>query len=655
MSILTFNDLSQSFGAFDLFSGISGSIEKGSKIGLVGPNGIGKTTLLRILVDSTSPKTGSINLARETQIGYLRQEAMLAFKGREHFTVRQEMERVFEHLTRMATDLESLENRMVNEPSNQAILDEYSQLQQTYETAGGYDYDQRIKRILDGLGFEPENWDTQLDHLSGGQRTRALLARLLLEEPDLLILDEPTNHLDIAAVEWLEGMLNAWDGAILIVSHDRYFLDTVATVIWEMSATEIEVYRGNYTAYANQREERWERRRKELEAEQAELEKEMDYIRKNIAGQRTSQAKGKWKRLNDKLGVDGQALVMWKTEEKVKQFLSQRVNNQRPQFKFKLKSANRSGNIVLRTKGLAVGFPGTTLFTADDIELLRLEVAALIGPNGCGKTTFLRTVLDNHPPIIGDVIHGASLKIGYFSQAHESLDLNNTILDELLRHQHMATSEARSYLGRFLFSGEDVHKKVSTLSGGERGRLALGILALQDANLLLLDEPTNHLDITAQELLQAVLEQFDGTILMVSHDRYLIDRLATQVWAVADGQMTVFKGNYKAFVAARTKEKEREEEAQKVEQAAAMPPKVQTQKAEKGGLSKNEQRKLEEKIVAVEAAIEQAETDIEAITAELETVSASGNFDKIQAVSQQYEEAQANLEQLMIEWESLAA
>ncbi|MEM9543654.1 MAG: ATP-binding cassette domain-containing protein [Cyanobacteria bacterium P01_E01_bin.42] len=384
MSILTFNDLSQSFGAFDLFSGISGSIEKGGKIGLVGPNGIGKTTLLRILVDSTSPKTGSINLARGTRIGYLRQEAMLAFKGREHFTVRQEMERIFEHLTQMAADLETLENRMADEPSNEEILEQYSQLQQTYEAAGGYDYDQRIKRILDGLGFEPENWDTQLDHLSGGQRTRALLARLLLEEPDLLILDEPTNHLDIAAVEWLEGMLNAWDGAILIVSHDRYFLDTVATMIWEMSATEIEVYRGNYTAYANQREERWERRRKELEAEQAELEKEMDYIRKNIAGQRTSQAKGKWKRLNDKLVVDGQALVMWKTEEKVKQFLSQRVNSQRPQFKFQLKSANRSGNIVLRTKDLAVGFPGTTLFTADDIELLRLEVAALIGPNGSG-------------------------------------------------------------------------------------------------------------------------------------------------------------------------------------------------------------------------------------------------------------------------------
>lgn len=649
MSILSFNDLSQSFGAFDLFSGIGGSVEYGSKIGVVGPNGVGKTTLLQLLVDNASPKTGSINLARDTRIGYLRQEAMLAFKGREHFTVRQEMERVFAHLTDMAAELETLENQMADNVSDQAFLQRYSELQQKFEAAGGYDYDQRIKRILDGLGFEAENWETQLDHLSGGQKTRALLARLLLEEPDLLILDEPTNHLDIAAVEWLEGMLNAWDGAILIVSHDRYFLDTVATVIWEMSPTEIEVYKGNYTAYANQREERWERRRKELEAEQAELEKEMDYIRKNIAGQRTSQAKGKWKRLNAKLGVDGQALVMWKTEEKVKQFLSQRINSDQRAFKLQLKSANRSGNIVLRTSDLEVGFPGTTLFKADDIELMRLEAAALIGPNGCGKTTFLKTVLEDHPAVAGKAIHGASLKVGYFSQAHDSLDHANTILDELLRHQHMATSEARAYLGRFMFSGDDVLKKVSTLSGGERGRLALSILALQDANFLLLDEPTNHLDITAQELLQAVLEAFDGTILMVSHDRYLIDRLATQIWSVADGRMTVFNGGYREFVVQRDRV-EAAEKAVKVEKTSA---KVAPPKTQGSGLSKNEQRKLEEKIAAVEASIEAAEAELETITAELETVSASGDYEKIQTVTQRYEVTQATLEQLMIEWEAL--
>ncbi|MFK7803152.1 MAG: ribosomal protection-like ABC-F family protein [Anaerolineae bacterium] len=650
MSVLSFKDLSQSFGAFDLFSGISGSIEHGSKIGLVGPNGIGKSTLLHILVDNASPKTGSINIARDTRIGYLRQEAMLAFKGREHFTVRQEMERIFEHLTDMAAELETLENQMAETPSDTDILTRYSMLQQKYELDGGYDYDQRIKRVLDGLGFEAENWDTRLDHLSGGQKTRALLARLLLEGPDLLILDEPTNHLDIAAVEWLEGMLNSYDGAILIVSHDRYFLDTVATVIWEMSATEIEVYRGNYTAYTNQREERWERRRKDLEAEQAEVAKEIDYIRKHIASQNTSQAKGKWKRLNARLNVDGQALVMWKTEERVKQFLAKRINSEHRAFNLQLRTANRSGNIVLRTKDLQVGFPGTTLFTADDIELLRQEVAALIGPNGCGKTTFLKTVLENHPAIAGQVIPGAAIKIGYFSQAHDSLDHSNTILDELLRHQYMMTSEARSYLGRFMFSGDDVLKKVSTLSGGERGRLALAILGLQDANFLLLDEPTNHLDITAQELLQAVLERFDGTILMVSHDRYLIDRLATQIWSVADGRMAVHTGNYREFLAQR----DQSQAAKKAATVTQQPKKVEAPKAEKSGLSKNEQRKLDEKIASIESAIEEAEAELETITSKLETVSATGDYEKIQAVTHDYEATQTTLEKLMIEWESLA-
>ncbi|MFT5197245.1 MAG: ATP-binding cassette subfamily F protein 3 [Candidatus Promineifilaceae bacterium] len=650
MSILSFNDLSQSFGAFDLFSGISGSIEHGSKIGLVGPNGVGKSTLLQILVDNASPKTGAINLAKETNIGYLRQEAMLAFKGREHFTVRQEMERIFVHLVELAAELETLEHQMGDNPSDLELLTRYSTLQQRYEIEGGYDYDQRIKRILDGLGFEPENWDTQLDHLSGGQKTRALLARLLLEEPDLLILDEPTNHLDIAAVEWLEGMLNSYDGSILIVSHDRYFLDTVATTVWEMSATEIEVYRGNYTAYANQREERWERRRKELEAEQAELEKEMDYIRKNIAGQRTSQAKGKWKRLNAKLGVDGQALVMWKTEEKVKQFLSQRVNSEQRAFNLQLKTVNRSGNIVLRTKDVAIGFPGATLFEADDIELMRLEVAALIGPNGCGKTTFLKTVLDSHPAISGHIVKGASLKVGYFSQAHDSLDHSNTILDELLRYKHMLVSEARAYLGRFMFSGDDVLKKVSTLSGGERGRLALSILALQDANFLLLDEPTNHLDITAQELLQAVLESFDGTILMVSHDRYLIDRLATQIWSISDGRLAVHTGSYREFLAKRDQDKIAEKEIS----IAQQPKKVELKPVKKAGLSKNKQRKIDEQIALIEASIAQVEAQLETITTELETVSVTGDYEKIQAVTHDYEATQANLEQLMIEWETFA-
>ena len=660
MSILSFNDLSQSFGAFDLFSGISGSIAQGDKIGLVGPNGVGKTTLLQILVGQVSSPDGSISMAKETRVGYLRQEAMQAFKGRETYTVQAEMERVFAHLHALRDELTRLEGEMAERPEDGEVLERYSTLQVRYERAGGYDYGQRIKRMLDGLGFEPEHWQTPLEHLSGGQRTRALLARLLLEEPELLILDEPTNHLDIDAVEWLEGLLNVWEGAILIVSHDRYFLDRVATTIWEMSATHIETYRGNYSAYTTQREERWERRAKELEAEQARLEKEMDYIRKNIAGQRTSQAKGKLKRLNRELGVDGQAFKLWRTEEKLKAFKSQRVRPTGKAFKLELESSNRSGNIVLRTKDLTVGYPSKTLFAADDIELTRLECAALIGPNGSGKSTFLKTILEEHRPLDGEVKLGASLNIGYFSQAHDSLNLENTVLDELLRHHHMATSEARSYLGRFLFSGEDVLKKVSTLSGGERGRLALSILALERANFLLLDEPTNHLDIPAQELLQAVLEQFDGTILMVSHDRYLIDQLATQIWAVSEDHLTVTNGSYQEYLTRRAAERERAKAAEAQESAKAAAAREAARQAESDQdeapkRSKNEQRKFEAALADIENQIEAAELRLETLGEALQAASAAQDFDKIQQVTIEYEAAQAEVDTLMEAWEEMEA
>ncbi|MEM7799375.1 MAG: ABC-F family ATP-binding cassette domain-containing protein [Chloroflexota bacterium] len=652
MSILSFSNLAQSFGAFDLFYGISGSLARGDKVGIVGPNGVGKTTLLHILVGNEKSSDGSLHLAKGTRIGYLRQEAMLAFKGREQFTVEQEMERVFAPLHAMLAELNRLEEEMAS--GDETILEQYSNLQIEYERAGGYDYQQRIKRVLDGLGFQPDNWQTPLEQLSGGQKTRALLGRLLLEEPELLILDEPTNHLDIEAVEWLEGMLNTWDGAVLIVSHDRYFLDRVAKTIFDMSADLLEIYRGNYSAYLTQRAERWERRQKELEAEQARLEKEMDYIRKNIAGQRTSQAKGKLKRLNATLGLGKGALKLWRTEDTLKAFTSQKLNPNAKGFNLDLKSGNRSGNIVLRTTDLVVGYPTKSLFSADDIELTRLEVAALIGPNGSGKTTFLKTILEDHPALTGQVKLGAALKIGYFSQAHDSLKLENTILEELLRHQHMLISEARSYLGQFLFSGDDVEKKVSTLSGGERGRLALAILALQDANFLLLDEPTNHLDIQAQELLQTVLERFDGTVLMVSHDRYLIDRLATQIWAIRDQHLNVTDGSYQTYLAVREAEKVAQAEA-KAEARETQPQRSQpSENGEKPKRSKNEQRRLERALETVEHSIEEAETHLATVTDALQAASEAQDFDKIQQVTVEYETAQKHLDELMDEWEKLS-
>ncbi len=654
MSILSFNNLSQSFGDFDLFQNISGTLAHGDKVGLVGPNGVGKTTLVHALVGETRPTTGAVHLAKQTRVGYLHQEALHAFQANAAAHVYDEMLGVFADLREQAAELEVMTAKMADGTADDSLFEAYSQAQESFERAGGYAYEQRIKQVLNGLGFTADNWHTPITHLSGGQKTRALLARLLLERPELLVLDEPTNHLDINAVEWLEGMLNIWEGTILIVSHDRYFLDRVVKTVWEMSATVLEVYRGNYTAYTQQREERWERKRKELEADQARLAKEMDYIRRNLAGQRTSQAKGKLKRLNSELGVDGKALKLWRTEDKLKEYQSQRVQSEAKTFNLQLKSDMRSGKLVLRTYDLAVGYNNEPLFTAENLELTRLECAALIGPNGSGKTTFLKTVLENHPAVAGEAKLGASLKVGYFSQAHESLNLNNSVLDELLHHKHMLISEARSYLGQYMFSGVDVEKKVSTLSGGERGRLALAILALQQANFLLLDEPTNHLDIPAQELLQSVLESFDGTILMVSHDRYLIDQLATQIWVVdpPTGRMRVYAGTYQDYLTRRDQERaalHAEIQAKKSKKAA-----LQSAPAEKPTRSKNEQRRLEQALAEVESKIEETESAKETASDDLQAASEAQDFDKIQRKSIEYNQLEAKLEELMDEWAVLA-
>ncbi len=568
MSILSAHDLSQQFGAFTVFSGVTISIPRGSKIGLVGPNGIGKTSLLRILARLELPYTGDVAVALGTRIGYLRQEAMEAFAQRDH-SLLDEMLTVFADLQAQEAELRALEHAIAANPTPE-LLDHYGTLQEAFAHAGGYDYDVRIEQTLGGLGFHQQHYDTPLSHFSGGQKTRALLARLLLEQPDLLILDEPTNHLDVKAVEWLEKALYKWDGALLIVSHDRYFLDRTVNTIWEMSRTGIESYRGNYSAYLRQRQERWERRDKVYTEEMERLGREIDYIKRNIARASTNaQAVGRLKRLTRELiairelgltqfksakswmhlGIGNPGMMtIYEAEQAYKAL--QPPNARQPRMNMRLKPGERGGDLVLRAHKLCVGYPSTPLFDADDIMLTRREIAALIGGNGTGKTTFLKTLTGELDPLAGKLHLGINVKVGYFSQAHEGLEAENTVLDELIRHKPMRPGEARDILGRYLFRNDDVFKRVADLSGGERGRLALAILALQGANFLLLDEPTNHLDIQAQEVLQEVLEGFDGTILLVSHDRYLIATLATQIWQIEDGHLRVFAGSYEEFVAA---------------------------------------------------------------------------------------------------------
>jgi ATP-binding cassette subfamily F protein 3 len=507
-----------------------------------------------------------------------------------------------------------------------------------------------------------------LNHLSGGQRTRAFLARLLLSEPDLLMLDEPTNHLDIMAVEWLEGYLSQWDGAVVIVSHDRYFLDRVANGILEMAFGAIEHYSGNYSAYLRTREERWEYRCETFEAEKGKLLKDVEYIKKNISGQNVSQAKGKLRRLSrivqaiEQVGMEAVVNQKWiETSEDVTigtspfgpEEAERRVRALRtpmrtlPRLHLNLRSAVRSGELVLRTSDLRVGYPGHLLFTAPDIVLRRGDCAALIGPNGAGKTTFLKTVLSQLEPLEGEVKLGASLKIGYFAQAHEGLNPEFTLIQEIDSVMpHWLPGQIREYLGKYLFSGDDAFKKVSVLSGGERGRLALAKLALQDTNLLLLDEPTNHLDIPSQEVLEAVLDNYNGTILLVTHDRYLIDALGTQIWEIEpdESQLTIFEGTYSQ----RREERERLAALRAAESAQTALPRATRHPADPAEKEKRRRtarlQELENKIAALEIQIAELGRKLEHPPKDTALVRKWGN---------QYATLQAEMDVWLVEWEGL--
>lgn len=667
MSLITTNDLAKSFGPDDIFKGVTFSIPQGARMGIVGPNGIGKTTLLRILADEEQPSSGWVNRSKNLSVGYLPQEA----RFQSDHSLWEECLSVFAELRIIEEELARLEEAMSSSEQAEAALERYGPLQVEFERRGGYTYPTRIRQVLTGLGFEQAEYHFPLHHLSGGQRTRALLARLLLSDPDLLILDEPTNHLDIAAVEWLESYLAQWKGAALIVSHDRYFLDQVANTILEMSRTGFETYRGNYSAYLKQRQERWQLRRQLFESEKERMEKDLDYIRKNISGQRTLQAKGKLRRLSrqieaiENLGMDGIQGKSWgeisdqtdisahsmSVEEATRRLRSLNIASSRPpELHLNLKAHKRSGNIILRTSNIVVGYPNKVLFRADDIELRRLECAALIGPNGAGKTTFLKTILEHVPPLEGEVTLGASLDIGYFAQAHEDLRPERSLVEEIeAAAPNMLLAEIRSYLARFLFSGEDVFKKVSMLSGGERGRLALAKLALSQANLLLLDEPTNHLDIPSQEVLQEVLAAYEGTILLVSHDRYLIDALATQVWEILEEKnlLRVFKGTYSEYHALKEMEREAEKAEAEERKFSAAP------RARQDSRPSTEDRQRRKRLKEVEERITKLEQELAGLEQRLENPPADPGL--VQQLGRDYVRVQQGIEQLMGEWEELQA
>ena len=663
MSLITVSNLTKSYGHRDIFAGLSFGVEKGARLGIVGPNGVGKTTLLRILAGEDEASSGTMHRARGLRLGYLPQEADFQMNG----TLWDVCESVFADIIAQQEEMNRLEHQMASNDAE--ILEKYGALQHDFERRGGYTYQTRIRQVLSGLGFDKNDYTLSLDHLSGGQRTRAFLARLLLTDPDLLLLDEPTNHLDIAAVEWLEGYLSQWEGAAIIVSHDRYFLDKAANGILEMTAAGIETYRGNYSHYLRQRQERWERRFEVFESEKDKLVKDLEYIKKNIAGQNTLQAKGKLKRLTrvvqaiEQLGMDAVVNSSWaqlgvetttspfSVDEAEKRVHALHLPDIRPpQLHLHLRAEQRSGELVIRTRNLEIGWPEKSLFFSPDIELRRTDCAALIGPNGAGKSTFLKTILGQLQPRQGEVILGASLKIGYFAQAHEGLNPANTLIQEIqAAANQMLASDARQYLGKFPFSGDDAYKKVEVLSGGERGRLALAKLALEDTNLLLLDEPTNHLDIPSQEILEQVLEVYAGTILLVSHDRYLVDALSTQIWEIQPDESTlsIFKGTYSQM------REERERLTALEAQTEAVSRQADSQRkptANRDPVTKDQRRKL-----ALVQELENIISALEARMADITRKMENRTLDpgEVVKLGKEYQFVQKEMDQKLAEWEEM--
>jgi ATP-binding cassette subfamily F protein 3 len=555
------------------------------------------------------------------RIGYLPQDADLG--GTE--TPWEMCCQVFAELQQMQARLREMEAQLAEPESEDTLLERYGRLLEAFEHAGGYTYEVDVRTVLSGLGLDDTHAHRPLDKLSGGQRTRALLARLLLEKPDILALDEPTNHLDLQAIEWLEGYLQEWAEGLIVVSHDRYFLDTVVHKVWDLAFGTLESYPGNYSKYVELRAERMERRLAEWKAQQAFIAKTEAYIRRYKAGQRSKEARGRETRLRRMARVE------------------------RPReahtIHLRLESDLRSGELVIVTHELTVGYD-TPLLAVPDLELHRLERAALIGANGSGKTTLLKTFLGQLAPLSGQSRLGASLRTGYLAQSREDLHPQLTVVDEITRTKDLSLAQIRDFLARYLFTGDDVFKRIEDLSGGEQCRVALAKLTLSEPNLLILDEPTNQLDIASQEIMEQVLRDFIGTILFVSHDRYLIDALATQVWAIRDKQLYVYKGDYQEYLAQRRKEAEiLRDQAERSQTPARRGPRREHRQAEPEPAAPTLQD--------VEQDIAYCERALRSLEEALAQASTDQDLDRARALGVEYKRVQVDLERLMAEWTAL--
>lgn len=650
MILLQVQQVARYFGADTLFENVSLDVSDNSRIALVGRNGVGKSTLLKMIIGNESPDAGQITKKKGLTIGYLAQNTGLESDK----TIYAEMLSVFERLQIMEKNLHEMEAKIADPGADHSssaysqLLNQYDQLLHDFEEQNGYGYEAEVRSVLHGFHFEQEDYDRKISSLSGGQKTRLALAKLLLEQRDLLILDEPTNHLDIDTLTWLEGYVQNYKGALLIVSHDRYFLDRIVNEVYEISHHHSSYYKGNYSAYIDQKAERLRQDWKNYEKQQAEISKLEDFVNKNLVrASTTKRAQSRRKQL-----------------EKMERLEHPEGDEKGPHFKFTADS--QSGNIVLTVKDAAIGYDGRIISSPINIDLRKNQVMAIVGPNGIGKSTLLKSVLGQIPFVKGSSEFGTNVKVGYYDQEQHNLHDKKTVLNELWDdHPTTPEKDIRSILGSFLFIGDDVSKVVHNLSGGEKARLLLTKLAMKHDNFLILDEPTNHLDIDSKEVLENAVMDFNGTVLFVSHDRYFINKVATCVLEIAPQGSTLYLGDYDYYLEKKAEQEEIAAAKSTAETPIENSPKeVSTGKVnyQQGKERQKQERRLKRSVEEFEQLVEKLDAQKNDLENQMSSPENYNDLEKmgelqakLQEISKKLAEAEENWEQASMELEEFLA
>ena len=630
MIILQANKIERSYAGEVLFDNINLQVDERDRIALVGKNGAGKSTLLKILVGEEEPTSGEINKKKDISLSYLAQDSRFESEN----TIYDEMLHVFDDLRRTETQLRQMELEMGEKSGEDLdkLMADYDRLSENFRQAGGFTYEADIRLILNGFKFDESMWQMKIAELSGGQNTRLALAKMLLEKPNLLVLDEPTNHLDIETIAWLENYLVNYSGALIIVSHDRYYLDKVATVTLDLTKHSLDRYVGNYSRFVELKEQKLATEAKNYEKQQKEIAALEDFVNRNLVrASTTKRAQSRRKQL-----------------EKMERLDKPEAGKKSANMTFQTEKT--SGNVVLTVENAAIGYDGEILSEPINLDLRKMNAVAIVGPNGIGKSTFIKSIVDQIPFIKGERRFGANVDVGYYDQTQSKLTPSNTVLDELWNDFKLTPEvEIRNRLGAFLFSGDDVKKSVGMLSGGEKARLLLAKLSMENNNFLILDEPTNHLDIDSKEVLENALIDFDGTLLFVSHDRYFINRVATHVLELSENGSTLYLGDYDYYV-----EKKAEIEVSQIEDASTSNQAKEASPANDYQAQKESQkeaRKLMRQIESLEAEIEELETQSQAIS---EKMLETNDAEKLMEFQTELDKISHRQEEAMLEWEELS-